>query len=118
EKYLQILKGDKQALPARQHRRIKDNAGDFFIKVIKGRLNYIQMVRGRSDSTYRRLAYDFTVAIGKENPEFRKSPEEILGNSIFIVSNLTDDSQVTAFLLGGVGLVTNQHVISGVSKTM
>lgn len=118
EKYLQILKGDKQALPARQHRRIKDNAGDFFIKVIKGRLNYIQMVRGRSDSTYRRLAYDFTVAIGKENPEFRKSPEEILGNSIFIVSNLTDDSQGTAFLLDGVGLVTNQHVISGVSKAM
>lgn len=118
EKYLQILKGDKQAIPSRQCRRIKDNAGDFFIKVVKGRLNYIQMVRGRSDNVYRKLAYDFTVAIGKENREFRKSPEEILGNSVFVVKNLTDDSQGTAFLLDGVGLVTNQHVISGVSKTM
>lgn len=118
EKYLQILKGDKQAIPSRHCRRIKDNAGDFFIKVVKGRLNYIQMVRGRSDNVYRKLAYDFTVAIGKENREFIKSPEEILGNSVFVVKNLTDDSQGTAFLLDGVGLVTNQHVISGVSKTM
>ena len=117
-KYLEILKGSKQTIPARQHQRVKDRAGDFFIKVVKGRLNYIQMVRGRSDNIYRKLAFDFTVALGKTNQEFRKSPEEILGNSIFIVNNLTDYSQGTAFLLDGVGLVTNQHVISGVSKSM
>jgi S1-C subfamily serine protease len=117
-KYLEILKGEKQTMPARQHQRVQDRAGDFFIKVVKGRLNYIQMIRGRSDNAYRKLAYDFTVAIGKENREFRKSPEEILGNSIFVVKNLSDDSQGTAFLLDGVGLVTNQHVISGVSKSM
>ena len=117
-KYLEILKGSKQTIPARQHQRVKDRAGDFFIKVVKGRLNYIQMVRGRSDNIYRKLAFDFTVALGKKNQEFRKSPEEILGNSIFIVNNLTDYSQGTAFLLDGVGLVTNQHVISGVSKSM
>lgn len=117
-KYLEILKDTKFTMPARQHQRIKDRAGDFFIKVVKGRLNYIQMIRGRSDNIYRKLAYDFTVALGKENKEFRKTPEEILGNSIFVVNNLTDDSQGTAFLLDGVGLVTNQHVISGVSKTM
>lgn len=117
-RYLEILEENKQTIPARQCLRVRDNAGDFFIKTVKGRLNYIQMVRGRSDSVYRKLAYDFTVAIGKENLEFKKSPEEILGNSVFIVENLTDDSQGTAFLLEGVGLVTNQHVISGVSKSM
>jgi RNA-directed DNA polymerase len=117
-KYLELLKGAKQTLPARQHQRVKDGVGDFFIKVVKGRLNYIQMVRGRSDNVYRKLAYDFTVAIGKENKEFRKTPEEILGNSIFVVKNIADDSQGTAFLLEGVGLVTNQHVIDGVSKTL
>ncbi|QVW24127.1 trypsin-like peptidase domain-containing protein [Pseudomonas hormoni] len=115
-KYLEILNGDKQSIPARQHIRVKDNAGDFFIKVVKGRLNYIQMIRGRGDNVYRKLAYDFTVAIGKENREFRKSPEEILGNSIFVVKNISDDSQGTAFLLDGVGLVTNQHVVSGISR--
>ncbi|WP_434765792.1 reverse transcriptase domain-containing protein [Pseudomonas triticicola] len=117
-KYLEILKGDSQPLQVRQNVRVRENAGDFFIKVVKGRLNYIQMVRGRSDRVYRRLAYDFTVAIGRENPEFKKSPEEILGNSIFVVKNITDDSQGTAFLLDGVGIVTNEHVVSGVSKTM
>lgn len=117
-RYTEILMGGKQIIPPRQATRTKENAGDFFIKVVKGRLNYIQMIRGRSDQVYRKLAYDFTVAIGKANPEFRKSPEEILGNSIFVVNNIADDSQGTAFLLDGVGLVTNQHVISGVSKSL
>ncbi|MEE4664295.1 reverse transcriptase domain-containing protein [Pseudomonas alliivorans] len=117
-KYLELLKGGSHVLQPRQLIRTKDNAGDFFIKVLKGRLNYIQMIRGRGDNIYRRLAYDFTVAIGKENPEFKKTPEEILGNSIFIVNNLTDDTQGTAFLLDGVGIVTNEHVVCGVSKSM
>lgn len=117
-KYLELLKGESHPLQPRQIIRIKDNAGDFFIKVVKGRLNYIQMIRGRGDKVYRRLAYDFTVAIGKANPEFKKTPEEILGNSIFVVNNMTDDSQGTAFLLDGVGIVTNEHVVRGVSKSM
>ena len=117
-KYLEILKGESQVLPPRQSVRVKDNAGDFFIKVVEGRLNYIQMIRGRGDKIYRRLAYNFSVAIGKENLEFKKSPEEILGNSIFVVNNITDDSQGTAFLLRDVGIVTNEHVVTGVSKTM
>ena len=117
-RYLEILKGESQVLQPRQIIRAKENAGDFFIKVVKGRLNYIQMIRGRGDKVYRRLAYDFTVAIGKENVEFKKSPEEILGNSIFVVKNITDGSQGTAFLLDGVGIVTNEHVVSGVLKSM
>ncbi|HHX4485527.1 TPA: reverse transcriptase domain-containing protein [Pseudomonas aeruginosa] len=117
-KYLEILKGENQPLQPRQILRTKETAGDFFIKVVKGRLNYIQMIRGRGDKIYRRLAYEFTVAIGKENPEFKKSPEEILGNSIFVVNNIIDESQGTAFLLDGVGIVTNEHVVTGVSKTI
>lgn len=117
-RYLEILKGENQPLQPRQILRTKDNVGDFYIKVVKGRLNYIQMVRGRGDKIYRRLAYEFTVAIGKENPEFKKSPEEILGNSIFVVTNIIEECQGTAFLLEGVGIVTNEHVVTGVSKTI
>jgi len=117
-KYLELLKGESQVLQPRQVIRIKENAGDFFIKVVEGRINYIQMIRGRGDQIYRRLAYDFSVAIGKENLEFKKSPEEILGNSIFVVNNIADDSQGTAFLLHDVGIVTNEHVVTGVSKSM
>ncbi|QEU31511.1 MULTISPECIES: reverse transcriptase domain-containing protein [Pseudomonas] len=117
-KYLEILKSENQPLQPRQTLRAKGNSGDFFIKVVKGRLNYIQMIRGRGDKIYRRLAYEFTVAIGKENLEFKKSPEEILGNSIFVVNNIIEESQGTAFLLDGVGIVTNEHVVTGVSKTI
>ncbi|AVB16202.1 MULTISPECIES: reverse transcriptase domain-containing protein [Pseudomonas syringae group] len=117
-KYLEILKAKNHTLQPRQLLRTNDGNGDFFIKVVKGRLNYIQMIRGRGDKIYRRLAYEFTVALGKENPEFKKSPEEILGNSIFVVNNIISESQGAAFLLEGVGIVTNEHVVSGVSKTI
>lgn len=117
-RYLEILGGKNQSLQPRQILRTKDNVGDFYIKVVKGRLNYIQMIRGRSDKIYRRLAYEFTVGIGKENTEFKKSPEEILGNSIFVVNNIIDECQGTAFLLEGVGIVTNEHVVTGISKTI
>lgn len=117
-RYLEILKSENKPLQPRKILRTKANVGDLYIKVVKGRLNYIQMVRGRSDNIYRRLAYDFTVAIGKENTEFKKTPEEILGNSIFVVNNIITESQGTAFLLEGVGIVTNEHVVTGISKSI
>jgi S1-C subfamily serine protease len=116
EKYLELLGGEKTQIFSRQAKRIKLDAGDFFIKVLKGRVNYIQMVRGRTDPIYRKLAYRLSCAFGKENKEFLKTPLELLGGSIFIVNNMIDDdSQGTAFLLKDHGLITNQHVIDGVS---
>lgn len=116
EKYLEYIGVKDLAVTARQRRRIRETKGDFFIKVVKGRLNYIQMIRGRDDLIYRKLAYSFTVAIGKENKEYLKSAEELLANSIFHVDNISaSDSQGTAFFLEGVGIVTNYHVIDGVS---
>lgn len=114
-KYIEINKLNAVPLAARQLKRIEQKEGDFFIKVVKGRLNYIQMIRGRGDPIYRKLAYYFSVAIKKENKEFLKTAEELLGEALFIVKNsLDEDSQGTAFLLNGVGIVTNHHVIDGV----
>lgn len=113
-RYLELLGKNKAPLAARQKKRTKANPGDFFVKVLKGRINYIQMIKGRNDPIYRNLAYRLSVALGKENKEFLKSPEEILGNSVFIVNNILDDSQGTAFLLKDVGIVTNQHVVDGI----
>lgn len=116
EKYIELLGGEKAQLFARQTKRIKLDAGDFFIKVLKGRINYIQMVRGRTDPIYRKLAYRLSCALGKENKEFLKTPLELLGGSIFVVNNIIDDnSQGTAFLLKDHGIITNQHVIDGVN---
>lgn len=114
-KYIEINKLHAVPLAARQHKRIERKEGDFFIKVVKGRINYIQMVRGRGDPIYRKLAYYFSVAVKKENRDFLKTAEELLGEALFIVKNIIDDdSQGTAFLLDGVGIITNYHVIDGV----
>lgn len=113
-KYIEINKLNAVPLAARQLKRIEKKEGDFFIKVVKGRLNYIQMIRGRGDPIYRKLAYYFSVAVKKENKEFLKTAEELLGEALFIVKNsLDEDSQGTAFLLDSVGIITNHHVIDG-----
>lgn len=118
EKYLEIIGKEKAPLMNRQRIRTKNEPGDFFIKVVKGRLNYIQMVRGRGDSVYRKLAYRFSVAIGKENKEFLKSPLELLANSVFVVENCIDQCMGTAFLLEGYGLITNHHVVESVTPSL
>jgi RNA-directed DNA polymerase len=112
KKYLEILKGHSSPIAARQESRIAREPGDFFIKVVKGRLNYIQMIKGRDNQIYRKLAYKFTVAIGKENKDYLRTAEELLSKSIFVLENGLDISQGTAFLLKGVGIVTNSHVIA------
>nr|WP_312971339.1 reverse transcriptase domain-containing protein [Pseudomonas sp.] len=116
--YIEIEEARSRQLKARQKIRVATKDGSHFLNVLNGRINYIQMVRGKSDPIYRGLAYRFSVASGSENKQLLKSSEEILGDSVFIVKNLTDDSQGTAFLLEGVGLVTNCHVISGVGYSM
>ncbi len=106
----------KKSLLERQKKAVEKEDGEFFIDVVKGRVNYIQMIRGRWDPVYRKLAYRITRALGCKNEEFLKTKEELLSKSVFISSNGMDDCQGTAFLLEGVGIVTNQHVVEGVSE--
>lgn len=95
-----------------QEEGIKNGNGEFFIKVVKGRINYIQMVRGRDNEVYRKLAYQLTVVMGKPNKNFQKSREEL---ATFVIDDLADISQGTGFLLEKVGLVTNEHVVSSLT---
>lgn len=111
KKYIEILSNEKIHITPRASKRINDNKGTFILKTIEGRLNYIQMIRGRSDPIYRKLAYFFSVAIGKESIELSRTAEDTLSESIFVVDNDADISQGTAFLLSGVGIVTNYHVV-------
>ena len=93
-----------------QEEDLEQADGEFFIKVVKGRINFIQMVKGRSDPVYRKLAYQLTEALGSPNKDFQRSLEQL---STFVINNWIDGSQGTGFLLEGVGLITNEHVISG-----
>jgi RNA-directed DNA polymerase len=114
-RYLEILNHKEIKLASRQAKRTAEHKGDFFPKVINGRINFIQMVRGKNDSIYRKLAYLYSVAIKKEDKDLLKTAQEILGESVFSVMNLIDgNSEGSAFLLKGIGIITNQHVIDGV----
>ncbi|MCK4843201.1 MAG: trypsin-like peptidase domain-containing protein [Methylococcales bacterium] len=104
-------------MPGRQIARMKEQPGDLFIKKIKGRINYIRMIRGTSCNIYRRLMYSFTVAIGEPNENYAKSWLDVISDSTFIIDTYTDENitQGTGFLIKDYGIVTNWHVIEGVN---
>ena len=116
-KYVEGLIEADQLTPY-QLERVKKSDGEFFKTVVKGRLDFLKMIRGKSDSIYRKLAYRYGKAIGKEDRNLMKSAQDILGESVFVVEEIMSESQGTAFLLDGVGVVTNFHVIDGVSKEL
>ena len=100
-----------------KHRRpINEKKGDFFKRIVKGRVNYIRMVRGEEDKVYRKLAYELTVALGKPNNKYTKTPHDIIVDSTFIVENIIDDCVGTGFLIENIGLITNYHVVDSINK--
>ena len=113
-----IAKYRKKQLLARHHQKIAAEDGEFFIKVVKGRINFIQMVRGKDDRIYKKLAYRLTAAFGKPNRRYMMSDMDKICESVFILDNDHDGGiQGTAFCLQHVGLVTNCHVVPSVDST-
>lgn len=96
-----------------QKENIEKEDGEFFIKVVKGRVNYIQMIKGRDDQVYRKLAFQLTLALGKPNIGFIKSTEEL---STFIIEDLFNQTTGTGFLLENVGILTNYHTVKGITQ--
>lgn len=116
-KYVEGLSETQQLTPY-QLDKIKKSNGEFFKTVVKGRLDFLKMIRGKSDPIYRKLAYRFSKAVGKEDKNLMKSAQDILGESVFVVEEMMGESQGTAFLLDGAGIVTNYHVIGGISQEL
>ena len=100
--------------------QLKANSGDggFFIKVVKGRINFIKMVKGDDDPVYKKLAYQLTELFGSPNSKYIKTKEQIATDSIFILENNLDISQGTAFSLERIGIITNCHVVKSIDSTM
>lgn len=92
----------------------KKKEGELFKNIVIGRINYIQMVRGRHDPIYRKLAYKLTEAIGKPNEDFKKAPVEV---ATFVVDNNFETKQGSAFLLENIGIVTNCHVVEFIDES-
>ncbi|HAU0803247.1 TPA: trypsin-like serine protease, partial [Legionella pneumophila] len=104
--------------PYKYQRFIRYNKDkSYFNLMIKGRINYIGMVRGQSDCIYRKLLYQYTELIGNPNKELLKSVDDCLADSVFITEYPIESKQGTAFFLKDIGLVTAAHVVEGIHET-
>jgi RNA-directed DNA polymerase len=105
-------------IPIRQFERRTKLPGDLFIKKIKGRINYIRMIRGTSCRAYRKLMFQFTEALGNPNEEYAKNWLDVIADSTFVIDTYVNEHtyQGSGFLLKDVGIITNQHVIGPITK--
>ncbi len=94
-----------------------------FKRVVKGKIDYLGMVRGKDDSTYIRFLQRYAAL----EPEFKysvladaRTNLDLIRGALWVLETLYDDEhgnavveQGTAFVLSGVGVVTCAHVIHG-----
>jgi S1-C subfamily serine protease len=100
----------------RHLRKVKQTPGLLFTQKVRGRLNFIRSVRGENCSVWRKLMYQYTLAIGAPDEKYAKSAWDVAAESTLILFNTAADefAQGSSFLLDGIGLVTNQHVVDAV----
>jgi S1-C subfamily serine protease len=111
-----LLKAANEFFELHDYRkRAPANAEQKFMQVVKGKIDYIGMVRGRESRAHLKLLSRYASL----NPNY-KWPEDlppreldlkVLETAIFAVE--TPHSQGTAFNLSGVGLITCAHVVEG-----
>ncbi len=82
---------------------------------LRGRIEWIAQVRGRSFSAFRKLALSFNALFPNNVVHVSPTNQEICQNAIWVIEhdNHDDPVQGTAFFLSGIGLVTAYHVIEG-----
>jgi RNA-directed DNA polymerase len=82
-------------------------------QVLRGRLEWIAQVRGRSFSAYRTLAKRFNNHFPNSAVLILPTYEEIAERAVWVLEFFVGDvcEQGTAFFLDGVGLVTADHVL-------
>jgi S1-C subfamily serine protease len=105
----------------RKHRNPKTPPPSFK-RVVKGKLDFLTMVRGKDDSVCIRLLRDYA----RLAPEFRFTSVggphtniDLIKDAVWVLEALVDvegnvvTNQGTAFFLKGIGLVTCAHVLDG-----
>ncbi len=105
-RYLAMLKNDPSKVSM------------MFEKIVAGRIAFISMIRGPEDLFSRKLLHSLRELQGKPMPHLIKNKIERAAENVFVVKNpLTMLPQTgTAFFLRGHGVVTNEHVVDGVTN--
>lgn len=105
------------SLSPRAKQRTFSKKGDLILKIAKGRVNYIRMVKGEACPVYRKLAYKLTVALGCPNEDFNKDWETCLAEAVYVLHNYHELRQGSCVLIEQLGFITNEHVLKGVTKS-
>ena len=90
-------------------------------QVLRGRLEWIAQVRGRSFGPYRTLAKRFNQLFPNSPLPILPTYDEIAERAVWVVEFFADEdncAQGTAFFLEGVGLVTAYHVLEKLPPSM
>lgn len=111
-----LFKIESKGLAAAQAElRTRRNKSDILIEdVLRGQIEWIAQVRGRSFSAYITLANRFNANFPKNPLTVLPTVNEIATRAVWVVEFFIGDScdQGTAFFLEGVGLVTAYHVLT------
>lgn len=103
---------------ARHKIKLGSAPGTLFTQKVRGRLNYIRMVRGDTCNVWRKLMYQYTLAIGQPNEDYKKNWLEFAADSTLVIHACVGDNmgQGSGFVLDGIGIITNEHVVQGITK--
>ncbi len=100
-----------------------------FKNVVRGKLLFLQMIKGPRDHVYVNLAKRFNALLPDEEKRLRyledKNKEQAVLDSLWVLESLYDAadgsavcSQGTGFVLDGFGVVTCAHVVSSNGKVL
>lgn len=89
--------------------------------VVRGRIEWIGQIKGRSDPVFRTLADKYNHLFPKYQVTVEPTYEELIGKAIWVIEwgdyePKSKSGQGTAFFLENVGLVTAHHVIEEMPK--
>lgn len=110
----------KGYIPNRQLNKAHEKPGLLFSQIVRGRLNYMRLVCGETNDSWRKLMYKYTEAMGNPIEIYNKSWWEIAEDSTYIIYDIASKkyrSQGSGFFLENVGLVTNEHVIEHINNS-
>lgn len=91
--------------------RYRKTNSDYFNQMVRGRINFIRMIKGVNDPIYKMLAYRYLKLVGKPNKNLLKDELSKIVDSIFVIENEEAITCGTGFVLENHGLVTNFHVV-------
>ena len=92
-----------------------DKAKPHILVVLRGKLNYIKMVKGESDVIYRKLFNQLETSLGGPK-KYLLDPLKDVVSALWVLESEEEVGQGTAFMLKGYGLITCSHVLKKGTK--